>query len=76
MLGIGIRRLVSSLAMASSSSSTKVAVVGAGAVGSYYGARLWQGGQCRVQFHMRGEHGRVSLQRGLNVTVSKVSSAS
>ena len=45
-----------------------VAVIGAGAVGCYYGARLHETGQYDVRFHMRGEHLAVSQSRGLNVT--------
>jgi 2-dehydropantoate 2-reductase len=44
-----------------------VAVVGAGAVGSYYGARLWEAGH-DVTFYMRGEHYQASQQEGLTVT--------
>jgi 2-dehydropantoate 2-reductase len=44
-----------------------VAVVGAGAVGSYYGARLWEAGHS-VTFYMRGEHYESSKRDGLTVT--------
>jgi 2-dehydropantoate 2-reductase len=37
------------------------------AVGSYYGARLWEAGHI-VTFYMRGEHQRVVQQDGLTVT--------
>jgi 2-dehydropantoate 2-reductase len=48
---------------------TSVAVVGSGAVGGYYGTRLWEAGH-DVKFHMRGEHYEQSKANGLNVTVS------
>jgi ketopantoate reductase len=48
---------------------TSVAVVGSGAVGGYYGSRLWEAGH-DVKFHMRGEHYQQSKTNGLNVTVS------
>ena len=47
-----------------------VAIIGSGAVGCYYGARLWETNQYQVKFFMRGEHYQVSKQKGLNVTVS------
>ena len=46
----------------------KIAIVGSGAVGCYYGARLWECHQYDVMFHMRGEHLQASLSNGLNVT--------
>jgi phosphoglycerate dehydrogenase-like enzyme len=48
---------------------TKVAVVGSGAVGGYYGSRLWEAGY-NTFFHMRGEHLETSRVKGLLVTVS------
>lgn len=45
-----------------------VAIVGSGAVGCYYGARLWETKEYNVVFHMRGDHFRVSKEKGLNVT--------
>jgi 2-dehydropantoate 2-reductase len=45
----------------------RVTIVGAGAVGSYYGARLWEAGHI-VTFYMRGEHYQASQQEGLTVT--------
>lgn len=51
------------------STGTTVAIVGSGAVGGYYGTRLWEAGH-DVTFHMRGEHYRKSKTNGLNVTVS------
>lgn len=48
-----------------------IAIVGSGAVGCYYGARLWEAQQFNVIFYMRGEHFRVSKANGLNVTSVK-----
>jgi len=45
-----------------------VAIIGSGAVGCYYGARLWETGNFDVRFHMRGDHYTVSKSEGLNVT--------
>jgi 2-dehydropantoate 2-reductase len=45
-----------------------VAIIGSGAVGGYYGSRLWETGECNVKFHMRGEHYQKSTTEGLNVT--------
>ena len=45
-----------------------VAIVGSGAVGAYYGSRLWETGVYDVKFHMRGEHYKKSSEDGLNVT--------
>ena len=45
-----------------------IAIVGSGAVGCYYGARLWETQEYKVMFHMRGDHFRVSKGKGLNVT--------
>lgn len=44
-----------------------IAVVGSGAVGCYYGARLFEIGHS-VKFFMRGEHLKQSSRRGLNLT--------
>ena len=44
-----------------------IAVVGSGAVGSYYGARLWEAGHT-VKYLLRGENCRVANRNGLNVT--------
>jgi 2-dehydropantoate 2-reductase len=44
----------------------KIAVVGAGGVGGYFGGRLAQAGE-DVQFIARGEHLRVLRERGLRV---------
>lgn len=48
-------------------SQPSIAIVGTGAVGGYYGARLWESGY-DVRFLMRGEHYEVSKTSGLNVT--------
>ena len=45
-----------------------VAIIGSGAVGCYYGARLFETGNFDVRFHMRGDHYTVSKAEGLNVT--------
>ena len=44
-----------------------VAVVGSGAVGAYYGARLWEQGHS-VKFLFRGENYDAAKSHGLNVT--------
>jgi 2-dehydropantoate 2-reductase len=44
-----------------------VAVVGSGAVGCFYGIRLWEAGHS-VHFYMRGEHLDASRARGLSLT--------
>ena len=44
-----------------------VAIVGSGAVGGYYGARLWECGAYDVKFHMRGENFSKSKINGLKV---------
>ncbi len=44
-----------------------IAIVGTGAVGGYYGARLWESGQYDVKFQMRGENYKVSTRDGLRV---------
>jgi len=48
-------------------SKVSIAIIGSGAVGCYYGARLWETGQYNVKFLMRGEHFLVSKKKGLNV---------
>lgn len=45
-----------------------VAIVGSGAVGAYYGSRLWETGAYDVKFFMRGEHYQKSSSEGLNIT--------
>jgi Ketopantoate reductase len=48
--------------------TTTIAIVGSGAVGCYYGARLWETKEYMVKFLMRGEHFTASKEKGLNVT--------
>ena len=50
------------------SSKPSVAIVGSGAVGCYYGSRLWETNKYDVKFFMRGDHYDTSKQLGLNVT--------
>eukprot|EP00934_Nitzschia_sp_Nitz4_P005914 Nitzschia sp. Nitz4//scaffold8_size234185//93733//94832//NITZ4_001255-RA/size234185-snap-gene-0.14-mRNA-1//1//CDS//3329559800//5904//frame0 len=45
-----------------------VAVIGSGAIGSYYGARLCQTGKYDVKFLMRGDHRDACIANGLEVT--------
>lgn len=45
----------------------KIAIIGAGGVGGYFGARLQAGGQ-EVVFIQRGEHGRAMRAGGLSIT--------
>ncbi len=45
-----------------------IAVVGSGAVGCYYGARLWETNLYNMKFFMRGDHYTASKTKGLNVT--------
>lgn len=47
--------------------TTTVAIIGSGAVGGYYGSRLWEAGH-DVKFHMRGDHYKHSKANGLVVT--------
>jgi 2-dehydropantoate 2-reductase len=54
----------------------RIAVVGAGAVGSYYGGRLWEGANLHpdddipttVSFHLRGENYDYCIQQGIHVS--------
>ncbi|CAJ1960927.1 unnamed protein product [Cylindrotheca closterium] len=48
-------------------SKPSVAVVGVGAVGGYYGARLWDCGAYDVKFHMRGDNFSQCKKNGLDV---------
>ena len=48
----------------------KIAIVGSGAVGCYYGGRLWEVGY-DVSFYMRGLHYEKSTEIGLNITSVK-----
>jgi len=45
-----------------------IAIIGSGAVGCYYGARLYETHQYDIRFLMRGDHYKVSKTQGLNVT--------
>ncbi len=44
-----------------------IAIIGTGAVGGYYGARLWESGKYDVKFQMRGENYEASSRDGLRV---------
>ena len=44
-----------------------IAIVGAGAVGGYYGARLWESGHYDVKFHMRRESRKICARYGFRV---------
>lgn len=44
-----------------------IAIIGSGAVGCYYGSRLWEGGH-NVQFYMRHENYDICRQQGLQVS--------
>lgn len=48
--------------------TTTIAIVGTGAVGGYYGARLYETGLFDVKFHMRGDNYRASVEKGFQVT--------
>jgi Ketopantoate reductase PanE/ApbA len=50
--------------------TTTIAIVGTGAVGGYYGSRLWEAGY-NVKFHLRGDHYLHCTIHGLSMTVSK-----
>mmetsp|Transcript_21839 Transcript_21839/g.33192 ORF Transcript_21839/g.33192 Transcript_21839/m.33192 type:complete len:374 (-) Transcript_21839:187-1308(-) len=45
-----------------------IAIIGSGAVGCYYGARLWETNEYQIKFHMRGDHYTTSIEKGLMVT--------
>ena len=47
---------------------TSVAIVGSGAIGGYYGARLWESNY-NVKFLARGEHFQACKEKGLDVKV-------
>lgn len=51
-----------------SAENVSIAIVGSGAVGSYYGARLHETNLYNVMFFMRGDHYKVSKECGLKVT--------
>ena len=56
----------------------RIAVVGAGAVGSYHGGRLWEGAAnlrrsdddipTTVSFHLRGENYDYCIQQGIHIS--------
>lgn len=48
-------------------SNPTIAIVGTGAVGGYYGARLWEAGY-NVKFHMRGIQFQAAKKSGLQIT--------
>ena len=61
------------LAAADTSERTsRIAIVGAGAVGSYYGGRIWESVRCSnstdVLFHLRNEHYAHCVENGITVT--------
>jgi len=55
-----------------SGKTTRIAIVGAGAVGSYYGGRIWESVRSRndvnVMFHLRNEHYDHCSQHGIDVS--------
>ena len=56
----------------SSAATTRIAIVGAGAVGSYYGGRIWESVRSRsdvdVMFHLRNEHYDHCSQHGIEIS--------
>jgi 2-dehydropantoate 2-reductase len=48
-------------------SNPTIAIVGTGAVGGYYGARLWEAGY-NVKFHIRGTNFQAAKTKGLAIT--------
>mmetsp|Transcript_1572 Transcript_1572/g.2251 ORF Transcript_1572/g.2251 Transcript_1572/m.2251 type:complete len:369 (-) Transcript_1572:24-1130(-) len=46
----------------------KIAIVGSGAVGCFYGAKLFETDRYDIIFHMRGDHYKVSKENGLKLT--------
>ncbi len=52
--------------------TSRIAVVGAGAVGSYYGGRIWESvrssSNTDVMFHLRNEHYDYCRENGISVT--------
>ncbi|KAL7543165.1 hypothetical protein ACHAXR_012858 [Thalassiosira sp. AJA248-18] len=57
---------------AASSKTKRIAIVGAGAVGSYYGGRLWEGVRSQedthVVFHLRNENYNHCIEHGIDVS--------
>lgn len=63
------KRVIStSISSSSGKPPTTVAIVGAGAVGGYYGAKLWECDSYDVKFQMRGEHFSECKANGLRVS--------
>lgn len=60
-------RTLSSVSFNAVKNPQTIAVIGTGAVGGYYGARLHEAGH-KVHFHMRGAHFEAAVNRGLQVT--------
>ena len=52
--------------------TSRIAIVGAGAVGSYYGGRIWESvrsiSSTNVMFHLRAEHYDHCVENGISVT--------
>jgi len=52
--------------------TSRIAIVGAGAVGSYYGGRIWESvrsiSSTNVLFHLRAEHYDHCVENGISVT--------
>ena len=59
-------------ASAGSGKTKRIAIVGAGAVGSYYGGRIWESVRSRsdvnVMFHLRNEHYDHCSQNGIEIS--------
>ena len=55
-----------------SKKTKRIAIIGAGAVGSYYGGRIWESVRTRqdtsVMFHLRGEHYDYCTKNGIDVS--------
>lgn len=62
------RQEVDAATIDTSASKPTIAIIGSGAVGCYYGARLYETNQYNVKFFMRNEHYTTSTTNGLNVT--------
>jgi 2-dehydropantoate 2-reductase len=58
----------SSILFLANNDKPSIAIVGSGAVGCYYGARLYETDKYNVIFHMRGDHYKASKANGLKVT--------
>ena len=62
------RQEVDAATIDTSASKPTIVIIGSGAVGCYYGARLYETNQYNVKFFMRNEHYTTSTTNGLNVT--------